>query len=118
MNISKYEVSSIRLEIDQARAKYEGDRDWATWCPACLKAWPGHVEPSNHEHYLGNPLGAPMHTVTWLDFTGDFPDDGECHCCDVWRAFTGIQEHFGFGWWRDVNPPCKHEHHAGEMWFA
>lgn len=111
---------TYRAVIDAAREQHEGDRDWATWCAQCLRAWPGHVEPEDHEHYTGNPLVAPMHMAQWLDFTPEPPEDDACHCCDEWRAHSPGQEHFGFVWWRlsERQAICDHSHHNEEVWFA
>lgn len=104
--------------INQARSEHKGDRDRATWCGSCIKAWPGHVVPDGHS--LEKYPGSELHHADWLDFTAEPPDDGKCHCCDDWQPFDGVQSHFGYGWWRndERRAECDHAHHQDEVWLA
>lgn len=111
-------AAEYKAEIDRARSEHAGARDQATWCPTCLKAWPGHVQPPEHKpHDEVHPFYE--HYYSWLDFTPEPPADGVCRQCAEWRAFPPGQEHFGVGWFATCDiMECSCEHHKTEMWFA
>lgn len=78
-----------------------GKFDEAVPCPQCGSWWRWYGRLADRDGTADGP-----------------PDDGTCRECFEWRRYPGIQEHFGWAWWRTCQHGCGHEHHRAELWLA